>query len=154
MILWNLRRTPLEAFARGSSWATIALVGMIAFCPAALLALAVPVMGLLQGVIGILVLVADIVLFWILFSAIADEIEKRGLPELAGKARSHRFYYIVASFVLIIAAIPLALVIAEERDVMVRSLVPLAILPLTWIINWFVILRPLIAIRRSLRGEA
>lgn len=151
VILWNIRRSRFPGFAKGTSWAIIALIAAITICPAKILGLVVPPLMLLTGLIAITLWVAEIALFWNLFSAMADGIEERGLPRLAGKARACRIYYIIANFLLLVAAIPVAMVVAEEKNPADQALLGLMILPLGWIFGWFVILRPLRAIRRGLR---
>ena len=151
VILWNLPKAPVPEIARAKPWALIAIFSALAMCPAALLTLAEQGFGILFLPIGLAWAVSDIALLWIIFGGLANWAEGKGMAAMAGGLRNRRIYYIVAYLFLVLLAIPVGIAISGSGRSLASSLAGYALLPISWIINWFLILKPIRVLRGDLR---
>lgn len=150
VIFLALKKAPTPEIAAGSPWALVALISIFSICPITLLSYASDAFGLLGLPAFLGLIVSDIILFWILFGGMADWIERRGLSELATKTRNLRMIYLVTSLLVAVVLLPVGMIAAVENNGNVPVVVGFALLPVGWVVGWFLVLRPIRRIRQAI----
>lgn len=124
-----------------------ALCVVIAHFPLSTLSLAPPLVAIIILPLSIGWMVLDIVVFWILMSGLAEVSDQRA-PEMSTQLRDRRIIYVIVSIVFFILAAAIGGVIAvNSGEPKVGELVGLLLLPIWWVVGWFLILKPIRQLR-------
>ena len=150
-------RSPELASVRRCNW-IVALL-MIAAVPVAIGSLQEPLVGLLQLPVGIGLFVFTLMAYWNLIGAAASMVRSAGVADLAlsllGCRRTYVALNIVFFAVSVVIGIVIAVVAGNRREQHFAIMVAgLSLLPVSWILGYFFLLKPLGRARRALAGAA
>lgn len=150
-VLWRiLRKAPTPEIVDGNRWAAFSMLAAIAVFPAALLAIEDRDLAILSLPVGLAWAVFDIILYWMVFGGLSNWIEGKGLIALARKTRNLRLIYILTSLVFFMVMFLVGFLAGNRIDAWAIMMIGIASLPIGWVIGWFLILKPILLIRKNL----
>lgn len=142
-----------RGFALMSALLTVVVV------PATILTLYQPLAGILQFPLAIGLIIVPLLLYWNLMGGIASLLRTAGADDVATSILDSRRTYLAIQIVLFAVALIAGVVIASahldpKSQKLVTAGIGLALLPLSWVIGTFFLLKPIDRARRALAGAS